>query len=153
VELDPLNFIAGGSSLHVGLRRGVSRVDLAVYTLPVPSLLHSHPDVSVYVAGLQLRYDHTVHERTRNLYLGGQVILNRLELTQISTGLTTIAHDVRLGVQVGYRLQLLDAGLYVNPWLGVFYRAGADSYDVGHTTYSEGRIQPFPALHIGWLLG
>ncbi len=41
----------------------------------------------------------------------------------------------------------------MNPWLGFFDRAGADSDDVGNTTFAEGRVTPFPALHIGWLFG
>jgi hypothetical protein len=153
MEIDPVAFALGGMSLHIGLRTDVSRIDFGVYSLGVPALFHGVEDVQVFLSGFELRYDHTIHEKTRGLYLGAQITVNRVEFVQVSTSESAVTRDVRLGVQVGYRIQILEAGLYVNPWLGVFYRAGVDSVDVGSIDFVEPRISPFPAVHVGWLFG
>lgn len=150
VEIDPTAYALDGNSLHVGLARGALRLDLGNFGLALPSALVDDGFAARF-DGFGAKLQWFPRTPQRGLFVGADAAVGRVQIERRSTHV--VAHDrqVGLGVHVGYRVDL-PARLYVTPWIGVSYQAGASDVTLDGATYHARAISVFPAVHVGYRL-
>ena len=91
-------------------------------------------------------------QEARGFHTG--VMLNAMRSTVTRSGHAGLARfwTAEAVPRVGFRwFPIPDAGLFVDPWLGLGVLAQLGSPDaVGTQTYAEPRLQPLGTVHIGW---
>jgi len=149
VEIDPTAYALDGNSLHVGIGRGHLRLDLGSFALAIPGWVHGDDafDVSFHGFGAKLQWFPRAAQR--GLFVGAEAGLTEVLVQRRGAELAAQHHQLGLGVQVGYRISLID-GFYATPWIGVGYQLGARDVTLGDATFRASAISVFPAVHIGY---
>lgn len=152
LEVDPTAYALSGHSVHLGLGHGRTRLDLGVFGMTVPELLHGTEGLDVRFDGFGAKLHHFVlaaPNEQRGLFVGIDGGVNRAEAKNVTTGETAKATQVSLGTHVGYRISL-PWNLYATPWLGVSYAFGARDLTAGGLTAKAMPWTVFPAVHLGY---
>ena len=152
IEIDPLAYAIGGASVHVGLHTGPVRFDLGAFSLKVPEWLHGNEGFTAQGHGFGLKADLFPRKDHTGFHLGPQLDITHQTVTHDATGESALYREIATGGRVGYRIQHR-SGLYVNPWIGAIYRITSPTeIDLGGETYTQGKVVPFPTVHLGWRL-
>jgi hypothetical protein len=152
IEVDPLAYALGGASVHAGLHIKRVRLDLGVFSLPVPEAIHGNEGFHAQGHGFGLKADWFVKEGNKGLHLGVQTDLTHQTVTEEESTETARYRELAVGGRVGYRIQH-KSGLYVDPWVGLAYRTNTPTeLELGDRTFTQSKLMPFPTLHVGWRL-
>lgn len=147
VETDPIAFVLGGYSLHLGLGAGRVRTDLGVFAIDVPEAIHGNSGVDMAIGGFGAKVDVFLRPEWRGPFLGVEASTVRV------SAWAEDAHERRARVMAGGRAGwrfALPLGLHVTPWVGVGVQSGTGERSLGETPYKESPLVIFPTVHVGW---
>lgn len=149
LEVDPLAYLAAGSSLHVGLRWQRLRLDLGAFAADIPHFVHGQSDFSDRFHGWGLKLDIALRADSSGPFAGVEASLLVDDLVDERTDLHERARSYTAGLRAGWRFEL-PARFYVVPWLGVGWRGGERDVRVGERTFERERWTVFPTVHVGY---
>lgn len=148
VEVDPLAYALGGSSVHVGIHQGRLRADLGAFSLDVPEAFHGNADFSLSMAGAGLKLDYFAFTRRSGLHMGAEVSVVKSTVIEVQSTQAERHINATIGARLGYRIDISKA-FYVDPWIGLGYVSGRDLQIAGRT-YSHSNLSVFPTVHLGY---
>lgn len=147
LEVDPLAYVMKGYSLHAGNYFSLTKADIGVFGLEIPQSVHGNKDFTVTMTGFGAKFHYTGGtEGGWFAGLGG----GYTKKTYSVSGGSTSKNSFSLGIEVGYRYQFKDTGLYLQPWLGIDHAFSDKKLIVNGKIFEESEISFFPTVHIGW---
>lgn len=148
-EVDPIAFAARGYSLHVGLWRGMWRLDLGVFGAQLPAWMHGNEGFTQTFGGFGLKLDRAFGDDGAGLRLGVEASLNRAIVTRDVTRRAAAMTQLSAGARVGYRWHLT-RGWFVQPWVGVSYVLGDRAVVLDGARFESSALLVFPTVHVGY---
>ena len=149
IEIDPAAYLMSGYSVHAGVGRGGQRVDLGVYAMDVPELLHGNEGWAMSFAGAGVKVQNFLLDDQRGFFVDLGIGASLRELQLADSGVRRRDIVVSLGASAGYRI-LLPYGLYVTPWAGINYDFDAADIMLAGRSFDSSPATPFAAVHIGY---
>ena len=149
IEVDPTAYVLSGYSVHVGAGWKHIRLDLGVYAMDLPELLHGNPgwDASFDGAGAKLQWFPFASQRGGYVDISAGVARQRVTLRE--TGASRRDTSFGAGIDFGYRF-VLPYNFYVTPWAGLSYDFNAGDVMLDGHTYEKTKWIPFAAVHLGF---
>ncbi len=151
LEVDPTAYVLDGYSLHAGLGWNRVRLDLGAFAMKVPEAIHGQRDFDVGFDGFGAKLQFFPFAEQSGLVLGADSGVARRLIQRKHTQLAEREHQVTLGLNVGYRIDIA-GGWYATPWLGLSRALGATDARLGDAHYESSPWLLFPAVHIGYHL-
>ncbi len=148
VEVDPLAYALGGSSVHVGIHQGRLRADLGAFSLDVPEAFHGNSGFALSIAGAGLKLDYFPFARRSGLHMGAELSVVTSTVIEAQSTQAERHINATIGGRLGYRIDISEA-FYVDPWIGLGYASGHDLPIAGRT-YSHSNLSVFPTVHLGY---
>ena len=148
IELDPLAYALGGTSVHGGIQVDRFRFDLGAFSLDVPEAFHGNMGFALSMAGAGLKLDYFPLAQNTGLFFGAEVSLSKTTIIESGSKQADRATHAGVSARVGYRIDLGKA-FFLSPWVSVGYASGEDRV-IGGRTFEHSRLTVFPTVHIGY---
>lgn len=148
IELDPLAYALGGTSVHVGIHEGHIRGDLGAFSLDVPEAFHGNEGFALSMAGAGAKVDYFPFSKRSGFFAGVEASFAKTTVIEEESRSAVRRTNLNLGVRAGYRIDLTDA-LFLSPWVGVGYATGDDVLIAGKT-FKHTHLTLFPTVHVGY---
>lgn len=149
VEFDPLAYVFGGYSVHVGIGTGHFRFDLGAFALDLPTWAHGGDGFSVGFDGFGVKAHAFLDGSGAGGFVGLSAGLVHTLVARDGTGLAQRDTHFSAGVELGWLFRVA-GGFYVKPWVGVGWDFGAEDVTLADQTLEARPLQVFPTLHLGW---
>jgi hypothetical protein len=149
LEVDPTAYVFGGYSGHVGLGWKQLRLDLGVYAMDLPELLHGNEgwDASFDGAGAKLQWFPFAEQRGAFVDVAGGATRQRVTLRE--TGASRRDTVFGVGMDAGWRF-LLPNRFYATLWGGIAYGLNSEDVMLDGKTFTKSHFVPFAAVHLGY---
>jgi len=149
LEVDPLAYVFSGYSVHAGIGWKSLRLDLGVYAMDLPELLHGNEgwDASFDGGGLKLQWFFLDEQRGPFIDVSAGISRQKVELA--ATGATQTEDVLGVGIDAGWRFAL-PYGFYATPWVGASYDLNSDDVMLDGQTFAKRKLLPFAAVHLGF---
>lgn len=151
IEVDPTAYILNGFSLHAGLGWNAFRLDLGVFAMAVPDIVHGQDGFDQSFDGYGLKFQWFPFHEQSGVFAGADVGMARSLVKRQGTQLAQRDRQASVGVNGGYRIEIV-GGLYATAWLGFGYALGAEDIVLDDKTFKPNPWTIFPAIHIGYRL-
>ncbi len=148
LEVDPLAYALGGTSVHVGMQFDRLRADLGAFSLDVPSEFHGNPGFGFSMAGVGAKLDYFPFAKATGFFAGIEASFVRGTIIEEDSAIAERATNITLGVRAGYRFPL-GKRFFASPWIGVGYATGKDR-EVGGQAWKHSHLTIFPTVHLGY---
>lgn len=149
VETDPLAFIAQGHSLHAGIWWDDVRLDVGSFGLVIPEFVHGQSGFEAAFTGFGTKADVFWGDRRDGLLTGVELAVSRVTVRHLESTASDVQTQVGVSGRVGYRWAS-EAGLYVQPWVGVGYMFGGSDVVLGGERFETAPLTVFPTVHVGY---
>jgi hypothetical protein len=149
IEVDPVAYAMNGYSLHVARILGATRLNVGVFGIDVPHLLHGNDGWSSRMRGAGVKWDY-LGDDANGFFVGVEGGYMRMRYTLDAESARENRDVVGVGLRAGYRVPIGRSGLYVVPWAAVSYSIDGDDVVIGASTFDRSPVAVYPLLHIGW---
>jgi len=105
-EVDPTAYALDGYSLHLGIGSGRVRLDLGVFRMAIPQLVHGDAGFDVSFDGFGPKLQYFLFAEQRGLFVGADAGLTRIHAERQGTSLAAHEDSFGLGIHAGYRVPL-----------------------------------------------
>lgn len=149
VEVDPTAYILSGYSVHAGIGYKRVRLDLGVFAMDLPQMVHGNEgwDAAFDGAGAKLQWFPLAEQR--GLWVDASIGVSRRTATLVETGASDRETMVGVGIDAGYRFAL-PYNLYVTPWAGLSRDLSETDVMLDGKRFTKSAWTPFAAVHIGY---
>jgi hypothetical protein len=148
IELDPLAYALGGSSVHAGIHEGRFRLDLGAFSLDLPEAFHGNKDFAVSMAGAGIKLDYFPLERSTGFFVGAEAATTKTTVIEERSKQAEQSRHFIASARIGYRIDLGQA-LFVSPWVSVGYATGRD-IEIAGRNFEHSHLTIFPTVHLGY---
>ncbi len=149
IEVDPIAYVFGGHSLHVGFGWGRVRLDLGAFGMDVPTFFHGNEGVDIDFAGFGVKADVFLSEDRSGPFAGLGAGLVTMHTRDEASSLSREASRAQVGARIGYLLDLA-GGFYVTPWVSVDHVFGGGDFELAGKTVKDSEWVVFPTVHLGF---
>jgi hypothetical protein len=149
VEVDPLAYVLGGHSLHVGVGYEGWRLDLGNFAMELPEWFHGQQGYSPAFRGFGAKLDRFIGGEQSGAFVGVEASYTVMDVLDVRTGQAARSPGLTAGGRVGWRI-MLPGDFFIAPWVGVGYRFGDEVIGVGEASYEQSAWVIFPTIHIGY---
>lgn len=150
MEIDPAAYALHGYSLHVGLNAGHLRYEVGAYAADVPRWVHGNQGFDESMRGYGAKLQYFFGETHEAWFAGVGIGPSRERIENRASGDRITRTLYGAGVEAGYRFNLGD-GFYATPWAGLEYLPRASDVTLGGSRFSDKRVLPFAAVHVGYV--
>jgi len=149
VEVDPTAYVLSGYSLHAGVGWQRFRLDLGIFAMDVPEMMHGNPgwDASFAGGGAKLQWFPLAEQH--ELFVDVAASASRRDMTLQATGASERATVFAVGASAGWRFAL-PYNLYATPWVGFNVDLEETEVMLDGETFEMSRVTPFAAVHLGY---
>lgn len=149
LEVDPTAYVLSGYSAHLGLGWNRLRLDLGVFAMDLPTMLHGNEgwDASFDGAGVKLQWFPLAEQR--GLFVDVSAGVSRRTATLVETGASQRDTIVGVGIDGGYRFDL-PYNLYITPWAGLSRDLSPTDVMLDGKSFQKSAWTPFAAVHVGY---
>ena len=148
-EVDPIAYVARGSSLHVGLRTSRLRFDLGAFSIVEPEFIHGQKDFEDGASGYGTKIDFYLLKPQTGPFIGIEGGLMNQQIVDERSQTRKCISSLAAGGRMGWQFEL-PAHFYIKPWIGIGHRFGNDDVPVAGRTFRQSSLLIFPTFHIGY---
>lgn len=166
IEADPLGYLLKGYSLHLGLNKGIGRLNVGFVGFEYPNDYNGNEGITARTNGVSLKWDY-VNPKLKGFYFGPQSDLSQLRLKVIDDkSQSETLNQATLGLRIGYRLMFgskkgdmkyifnkkepVEKGFYLNLWATYIFNLTAKDVTLLNLQYNIPNQTFFPTVHLGW---
>lgn len=150
VEVEPIAYILGGAGGHVGYQRGSWNYTVEAFGLDLPEALHGNEGFNAELLGLEFHTERSLREGPGGFYVGPEVSVSHLAVTNAASGETERRVGYSIGVRGGYRWYTGLGNLYLSPVVGLSYSLNAEPIRIGDESFDTAAFGPWGTVGIGW---
>jgi len=148
-EVDPIAYVAHGSSLHVGLRTSRLRFDLGAFSIVEPEFIHGQKDFEDGASGYGTKIDLYLLQPQTGPFIGIEGGLMNQQIVEERSQTRKRISSIAAGGRMGWQFEL-PAHFFIKPWIGVGHRFGNDDVPVAGRTFHQSSLLIFPTFHVGY---
>jgi len=148
-EVDPIAYVAHGSSLHVGLRTSRLRFDLGAFSIVEPEFIHGQKDFEDGASGYGTKIDLYLLQPQTGPFIGIEGGLMNQQIVDERSQTRKRISSLAAGGRMGWQFEL-PAHFFIKPWIGIGHRFGNDDVPVAGRTFHQSSLLIFPTFHIGY---
>lgn len=149
LEVDPTAYVFSGYSVHAGVGWKRLRLDLGVYAMDVPAVLHGNEGWKASFDGVGAKLQWFPFADQRGAFVDVSAGMSRQTATLAETGSSRRTAVGGVGIDAGYRFSL-PYSFYVTPWAGISYDLSDNTVMLDGKTFTKSRMSPFAAIHVGY---
>jgi len=148
-EVDPIAYVAHGSSLHVGLRTSRLRFDLGAFSIVEPEFIHGQKDFEDGASGYGTKIDLYLLQPQTGPFIGIEGGLMNQQIVDERSQTRKRISSLAAGGRMGWQFEL-PAHFFIKPWIGIGHRFGNDDVPIAGRTFHQSSLLIFPTFHIGY---